>query len=308
VGHEVAFEQLPYVLFEDVAIDDRMGPRTNYQETPTTLLLSSGDTDVYIDPKTGIITNIKRNETDLFAAPLRPNFWRAPIDNDKPAGLARVYRPWRDAVPTLVDKQYRSGYLILTRTYLEGKVTEKVSINFTPDKELHIMHNLAKTTPDTEVPGFFRYGIQTEVTKDYQLADWYGRGPGEAYADRFQGMRFGRWREPTDGMTEPYIKPVENGNRMDVRFLQLSGETAYNNINFRGYFNFSIWPYTQATLEAATHTNELTPATNFTLNIDYGQAGVGGDNTWLPNAGPYPVHRLNLDRPLRFGFTIGVEN
>lgn len=304
-GHEVAFEQVP-VFAASRFMDDRMGPRTNYQETPTDLLLSSGNTEVYVNPKTGIITNVKRNGVELFAAPLRPNFWRAPTDNDKPAGLARAYRPWRDATPTLVDKKYSTGKLMLTRSYLDGKVTEKVTIGFTPDNELEIMHVLAKASPEAGVPGFFRYGLQTAITRDYQVVDWYGRGPGEAYADRFQGMRFGRWRAGTNAMTEPYIKPAENGNRMNARYLQLSGPSA-EDFTVSGYFDFSVWPYTQATLEAAEHTNELTPATNFTLNLDYGQAGVGGDNSWMPNAGPYAVHRLSLEKPLQFNLVIGAE-
>ncbi len=306
VGYEVAFDQIEPILYEDAEMDDRMGPRTRYQETPSSLLLSSGNTDVYVDAKTGIITNIKREDTDLFAAALSPNFWRVPTDNDKPAGLARAYRPWRDAIPTLVDKRYSTSNLYITRTYLEGKVTETVRISFTPDNELEITHELSKTSADAEVPGFFRYGLQTAVSKDYQQADWYGRGPGEAYADRFQGMRFGRWKSSTDALTEPYIKPAENGNRMDTRYLKLSGP-ALPDLAVSGYFNFSVWPYTQATLEAAEHTNELTPAANFTLNLDYGQAGVGGDNSWLPNAGPYAEHRLSLERPLRFGLVLKVE-
>lgn len=298
-GHEVAFDQIIPYLFEDMPLDDRITPRASFQETPSAILLSSGDTDVYVDPKTGIVTNVKRNDIDLFAAPLRPNFWRAPTDNDKPAGLDRAYRPWRDATPTLASKEFRGNRLKLVRTYLDGKVTEQVSISFNADGELEISQQLSKTLPDSEVPGFFRYGIQTEIAKDYQFADWYGRGPGEAYADRFQSMRYGRWRERTDNMTEPYIKPAENGNRMGVRFLQFSGESS-DNLTLAGRFNFSLWPYTQPTLEAAEHTNELAPATNYTLNLDYGQAGVGGDNSWLPNAGPYEVHRLNLDNPLRY--------
>ncbi|MEM6769164.1 MAG: glycoside hydrolase family 2 TIM barrel-domain containing protein [Bacteroidota bacterium] len=305
-GHEVAFDQVVPFLFEDATIDDRMGPRTRYQETPTSLLLSSGEIDVYVNPNTGIITNIKRQDTDLFAAPLRPNFWRVPTDNDKPAGMARAYRPWRDAAPTLVDKRYSPGSLRLTRTYLDGKVTESVRISFTPDGELEINQELAKAKPNAEVPGLFRYGLQTEISRDYQQAKWYGRGPGEAYADRFQGMRFGHWTKATDAMTEPYIKTAENGNRMDVYNLQLNGDLV-SPITVAGYFNFSIWPYTQATLQAAEHTNELTPASNLTLNLDKGQAGVGGDNSWMPNAGPYEVHRLSLDRPLRLNLVIGVE-
>ena len=304
VGHEIAFDQVEHILFESMEIDDRSPPRINYQETPTALVLFSGETEVTMDPKTGIITGVKQGETELFAAPLRPNFWRAPTDNDKPAGLPRIYREWRNAEPTLVSKKFRGYALELVRSYLDGKITERVQVGFDADGNLEISHQLARAEGNSDAPAPYRYGIQTEISKAYTTADWYGRGPGEAYADRFRGMRYGRWQLPLDQLNEPYILPAENGNRTGVKRLTLTGEGLPDLVFADAPRNFSIWPYTQATLEAATHTNELTPARNYTLNLDYGQAGLGGDNSWMPNAGPYAEHRLSLEQPLRWGFTI----
>lgn len=111
---------------------------------------------------------------------------------------------------------------------------------------------------------------------------------------------------PVTALNEPYIRPAENGNRMDVKDLRLTG-TGVPTLHVEGDFNFSLWPYTQATLEAAMHTNDLTPANNLTLNLDYGQVGVGGDNSWMPNAGPYEEHKLSWDKPLAYRFTLGVK-
>lgn len=306
VGHEVAFEQLrpaDHPETTSVNLDVR---RSTYQETPAALILIDGETEVYVDRKTGIVTKVVKGEKDLLAAPLSPNFWRVPTDNDKPAGLPQEYRPWRDATPTLTDHKYEKYTLFLTRTYLEGKVTETVSINIVDEGEIHFVQTLAKTAAGAEVPGLFRYGVQTEIPRDYATAEWFGRGPGEAYADRFQGMRIGTWSLATTAMNEPYIKPAENGNRMRATRLTLISDQQPD-LQLKGSFNFSIWPYTQATLEAAEHTNDLIPAKNLTLNIDYGQIGVGGDNSWLPNAGPYAEHLLSLEEPLVYSFRIGVR-
>ena len=305
-GHEVAFTQLRPADYPKVISLKHTVLRSTFQATPAALVLLEGDTEVYVDPKTGVVNQIIAGGRELLAAPLRPNFWRVPTDNDKPAGLAARYRPWRDATPTLVEHKYEQNTLTLTRTYLDGKVTETVSVNIVNDGEVHMMQSLAKTTPSADVPPPFRYGVQTEVPRAYTTATWFGRGPGEAYADRYQGMRFGNWSAATDALTEPYIKPAENGNRMDVSRLTLTaagGEV----LQLKGRFNFSLWPYTQATLEAAEHTNDLTPANNLTLNVDYGQIGVGGDNSWLPNAGPYAEHLLSLEEPLVYSFTVGLR-
>lgn len=305
-GHEVAFEQLRPIGYPKLIEVSHTIRRSTFQATPAALVLLEGDTEVYIDAKTGIVTKVIVGGEEVLAAPLRPNFWRVPTDNDVPAGLAKKYRPWRDATPTLTDHKYEKNTLFLTRTYLDGKVTETASINIVGEGEVHFLQQLAKTSPSAKVPGLFRYGLQTEVSKAYHTAEWFGRGPGEAYADRFRGMRFGNWAASTDKMTEPYIKPIENGNRMDVSQLSLNADDLLG-LDIKGRFNFSLWPYTQATLEAAEHTNDLTAAKNFTLNIDYGQIGVGGDNSWLPNAGPYEAHLLSLDEPLIYSFTLGLK-
>jgi beta-galactosidase len=306
VGHEVAFEQLRPTSYPELTKASYSIRPSTYQETPIALVLIYDDTEVYVNKETGIVTQVLKEGKDLLAAPMRPNFWRVPTDNDVPAGLATRYRPWRDAIPALTDHKFEKNTLVLTRTYLDGRVTETAWINIIDGGDVHFIQELAKTTEATEVPPPFRYGLQTEVSQSYAAAEWFGRGPGEAYADRFQGMRYGTWKMPTNQMNEPYIKPAENGNRMNAHRLTLNADDQPS-IQFTGRFNFSIWPYTQATLEAAEHTNDLTPAKNLTLNIDYGQIGVGGDNSWMPNAGPYKEHLLSLDEPLTYSFIIGLR-
>lgn len=172
--------------------------------------------------------------------------------------------------------------------------------------KLLINSTLQKADAAADVPGVFRYGLQTELSKNFTNTSWFGRGPYESYADRFQGMRIGRYQMPIADLNTNYIKPAENGNHLGVTRLTLSGDGTPS-IRILGDFNFSIWPYTQATLEAAEHTNDLVSATNYTLNIDYGQIGVGGDNSWMPNAAPYKEHLLELDKPLKYRISIGVK-
>jgi beta-galactosidase len=306
-GHEVAFTQIdlknttPAVV---PAMSDIV--RGTYQETPASLVIFRAESELYIDPKTGNVTRYVVDGKEVLASPLTPNFWRAPTDNDKPAGLARAYAPWRDATPTLTEKKYFDNALRITRTYLDGKVTEELTVYLTEDGKLSYTGTLKKTTDAAMVPGIFRYGAQTSIAKAYAQAQWFGRGPYESYADRFQGARIGRHALPIDALNEPYIKPAENGNRMDTRELRLTGQ-GVPALLVTGKFDFSIWPYTQSTLEAAEHTNDLTPAKNYTLNLDYGQVGVGGDNSWMPNAGPYKEHRLELNEPLTYSFKLGAK-
>lgn len=306
-GHEVAFDQIelpngpPEVspFASDIV-------RGTYQETPAALVLFRAKSELYVDPETGIITRYVVDGKDILEAPLTPNFWRAPIDNDRSAGLVRDYTPMRDAIPKLESKQYFDQALIITRSYLEGKVKETVVTYLDEDGRLNVTSTLERSENADAPIGVFRYGLQTEISKAYANTEWFGRGPTESYADRKSGSRIGRWKLPTSGMTTDYIRPQENGNRTDVRLLQLSGNGSPT-LTVKGNFNFSIWPYTQATLEAAAHTPDLAEAKNYILNIDYGQAGLGGDDSWSRRSRPYDEHLLSLDGALRYSFTLGVR-
>ncbi|NJC28333.1 glycoside hydrolase family 2 TIM barrel-domain containing protein [Neolewinella antarctica] len=307
-GHEVAFDQFQTLtIFNDTYDNTAWKAETSFQESPTSLVFISGAFAVYVNPATGIVEKIMRDEEDLLESPLKPNFWRAPTDNDKPAGLAARYAPWKDASPTLASYEYVNNKLHLHRTYLAGKITETVVISAGASGGIHFLNEIQKPGAADEVPGVFRYGHQTTVAADYRTVSYYGRGPFESYADKFRAARVGRYTLDVAEMNEPYIKPAETGNRMGVERLSLISATG-DTLKIEGRydtFNFSVWPYTQATLEAAQHTNELTLAKYLTLNLDYGQIGVGGDNSWTESAAPYDEHLLTWERaPFTYGFTI----
>jgi len=94
-------------------------------------------------------------------------------------------------------------------------------------------------------------------------------------------------------MDHVYVRPQENGNHIDVRWAALRdgkgrGLMAIHKGNF---LNTSAWPYSQADLTAAKHTNELPSRDTITWNIDMAQRGLGGINSW--GARPLPQYRLS---------------
>ena len=54
----------------------------------------------------------------------------------------------------------------------------------------------------------------------------------------------------------------------------------------------SAWSYAQSDLAAATHTHELPNWETTTVNLDYGQTGLGGNNSWSKKARPLRRYRL----------------
>jgi beta-galactosidase len=249
--------------------------------------------------------DVTQDDRELINAPLQPNFWRATTDNDRAGGLSRRYAIWKDAAPTLISNQFRDNTLELTRSYLDGKVTETVRLRITREGRLAVEQQIRKATDGEDVPGIFRYGLRTRIDPAYETVSWFGRGPLESYADRKLAARFGTYTLPIGELNSDYIKPVESGNRSDARRLLITGP-GVPNLSVKGRFDFSINPYGQEELEEAAHLSDLPESNTYYLHIDYGQAGVGGDDSWTPNAVPYPEHRLEWsDAPYTFRFTIG---
>lgn len=56
--------------------------------------------------------------------------------------------------------------------------------------------------------------------------------------------------------------------------------------------SMSAWPWTEANINKAKHTNELSEAGFVTLNIDLKQMGIGGNDTWSDVSQPLPQYQI----------------
>jgi beta-galactosidase len=125
-----------------------------------------------------------------------------------------------------------------------------------------------------------KFGMQGGIPKEFNNMTWYGRGPHETMLDRKTGAAIGIYSGKIEELIHPYIRPQENGNRTDVRWVAFTNdkEEGIFILEIGGtYLSISAWPYTMEDLESATHNYEL-PCRDFTtINIDYKQQGVGGD-------------------------------
>ena len=125
---------------------------------------------------------------------------------------------------------------------------------------------------------------------------WYGRGPWENTPDRCHGALLGIWNvEDPVTLATPYSRPQENGQRCDVRWLELESENgSVVRIGGEKPFVFCLRPYTSRELASAAHFTDLPPFSGqpecWELTLDSAHRGVGGDNSW--NAQPMEKYRL----------------
>ena len=167
-------------------------------------------------------------------------------------------------------------------------LTYKISGNGSLQTEMTI--NKGKETPP--LPSL---GMQFAVADDFTEAAFYGKGPHESYWDRKEGARLGLYHIPVNDLSYLYVRPQENGNHSDVRWLQLQGKKGQLTVIGIFSFDFSVWSWSPENLEKATHINELETRDAYTVNIDYKQMGLGGDDSWSEKSTAHPKYRLSDD-------------
>ncbi|MBV6654688.1 MAG: DUF4981 domain-containing protein, partial [Mameliella sp.] len=307
-GHEVATAQFLLPGAEDKRTFDLPKGSLDLEETDTEVKVSGAGFTAVIDKTSGALTQYLVGKTNWLEAPLQPNYWRAPTDNDRRGW--KIYRDagiWKtaaaDAVIQGVRVQETSGYVQIEvqNNVLGGKVAQKTIYTVYRDGEIKIDYDFKK---QGDYPELTRIGMQMAIPNAYNQISFLGRGPHENYIDRLLSAEIGRYEMGIDRFFENYIMPQECSNRTGVRWMAFTSERGNGLlVQARDSLSMSAWPYSMEDLEVATHTYQL-PKRNFlTVNIDHQLLGVGGDNTWSKGAKAHPEFRLTKDR-YRYGFVL----
>ncbi|MCL2445391.1 MAG: hypothetical protein FWD06_01300 [Oscillospiraceae bacterium] len=213
------------------------------------------------------------NLADILAT-MQPNFTRAPLDNDK-----MICRDSEDEFTMQV-----------TTEALENGVTH-VTAKLVPDKMM------------TEELQIARFGVTLQLPRAWDNVKYYGLGERENLPDFTDQSKIGVYETTVAAMHEPYIFPQDNGNHGQVRWLQLTDENGkgLRVTNAPGKLNFSAQHYSQASLTAATHQENLTDEGVVYLNIDGFVRGTGS-----ASCGPDTLeqYRIDLANGLEFSFEI----
>jgi len=286
-GHIVAWEQflVPIEVPEAERIDLLSIPELMIDERPEGISLAGNDFRVLIGTVSGAIESLVCNGEERMHTPLIPNFWRAQTDNDvgyaNYASFLKYNGPWKKAasirkvkgvsvdklspgvVRITVNTRIPRGKSLLETVYtVYGNGDIVVKNSFTPSRNMR------------------RFGMQMSLPEEFDTMTWFGKGPHETQFDRKTGAAVGIYSGKVDELTHDYVRPQENGNRTDVRWMAMTDKRGAGIIvkDAGGTFlNVSAWPYSMKDLEDAEHPYDLPKREYITVNIDYKQEGVGGD-------------------------------
>lgn len=254
------------------------------QQTTSALIIKNDYCCVHISCKSGFITDLSLSGKQLLASPLVPNYYRALTDNDRgianhdPVHLLGYVdgRKWDGVgesleLSQLAQKTMPGGEVCITAQLHHPLFQDNVILEYmiSPNGCITIHH----TATPTESP--YRIGMMAQLALPVPAVKWYGRGPHETYCDRCSGALVGIYSASPEELQHDYMRPQENGNRTDVRWLEIPHVLRIKDISGKK-MNFSLHPYTQKQLDQAEHIHEL-PTEKFTLHLDALQCGVGGD-------------------------------
>jgi beta-galactosidase len=305
-GHVVAWDQLamPYGGLTVPGIDTTSA--LTVEETTEAVTLRGPRFLARIGKMSGALEAYEVDGRPLIAGPLAPNYWRAPVDNDRGNQMAARLGVWRTAT---AERQVTNVAIEQTGTNSARVTTEatlaprgsKVRISFTAYGN-GVMDVESALTPAAGAPELPRIGMQMLIPGEFRNIEWYGRGPHETYWDRRTGAAIGIYRSTVDELWTPYAQPQETGNRTDVRWV------AFTNASGAGLravglpeIHFSAWPFRMSELERAKHSAEIQMSQEITVNLDYRQMGVGGDDSW--GAQPHAEYRLPA-KPYAYRFRL----
>jgi beta-galactosidase len=313
-GHEAVFGQvaLPWGRVIADAAAERPGARvTEAPEAPAPVSLpelevaeedgvirvSGTGFSATFDRASGRLTSYMRGGRDLVLSGPRPDFWRAPTDNDFGGGWQNRLRIWKDAGAgfradsVAVERPGPGSVRVIARGLIPaGDTRYELSQEVRGDGTIVFDGHLLPG--GDSLPMLPRVGMVMTLPEGLDRVEWYGRGPHEAYWDRKTGARLGRWTADVDSLYHPYVRPQETGQRADVRWMTLTdGDGRGLLVTGAAPLDVTASRFLTADLDpgeekAQRHAVELEPRDLVRLNVDYRQMGVGGINSWGPTAIP----------------------
>jgi beta-galactosidase len=291
-GHVLASEQLALPTLGSKVGMFTTGRHSSLKitENETRVIIEERPFSLVFDRVEGTLISWKLGDGEIIVRGPMPNFRRAPTDNDIGNGMPKRCKVWFDAsekprvVSTQVNKISAEEVAITVQfAFPDSIATETVVYRIQTGGIITITTTLKPLKE--KLPELPRFGLNMQINPEFQKVTWYGRGPWENYCDRNTASFAGIYESTVDQQFTPYIRPQENGYKTDVRWMFLERDQ-HQSIRFYGnpLLSFSALPYTYDDMkgfkQGGKHLHDLVKKPFVDLNIDYGQMGVGGDDSW----------------------------
>ena len=257
-----------------------------------------------LDRSTGLISEYAYNGKSMLGegGTLKPNFWRAPTDNDMGAGLQKKFKVWKNPQMNLknidVKKDKKTNTVTIVTSFDMPEVQGQMDITylvFANTGAVKVTEDF-KATEGAKVSDMFRFGMLLQMPYSMEKSTYYGRGPIENYSDRKDCMRIAIYNDDADNQYFPYIRPQESGTKGDMRWWNQTDASGF------GFKVKSSKPFYASAIHFDTeelddgddkdqrHSFNLKKSKFTNLFLDAEHSGVAGENSW----GAWPLEKYRL--------------
>ncbi len=298
-GYEIGHEQFQ-LSTSQVIEPEEANTKISYKTKEDQILITGSHFNIDFDKAHGLLTSYMFYEKSLIDKGPEVNFWRAPNDNDYGAKTQKKFEEWKDAgksgevktsikqisdakIEVIFMRSLFGGDAEYTQTYeIDGNGTIKITNDFKAIKGEHT--------------NFYKFGNEMVLPSSYNKIQWYGKGPVESYTDRQHAAKVGLYSGTIADQYFPYIRPQETGNKIDVRWFELSTNEGMG-LKIIGEkllqvsaLNFSREDLDSGEEKTQKHAGELSSRKEVYVNIDGFQQGLGSINSW----GTLPLKEYRL--------------
>ena len=257
-----------------------------------------------LDRSTGLISEYAYNGKSMFGegGTLKPNFWRAPTDNDMGAGLQKKFKVWKNPQMNLknidVKKDKKTNTVTIVTSFDMPEVQGQMDITylvFANTGAVKVTEDF-KATEGAKVSDMFRFGMLLQMPYSMEKSTYYGRGPIENYSDRKDCMRIAIYNDDADNQYFPYIRPQESGTKSDIRWWKQTDATGLGlQVKSCAPFYASALHFDTEELDDGDekeqrHSFDLKKSKFTNLFLDAAHMGVGGENSW----GAWPLEKYRV--------------
>lgn len=336
-GDQIAHEQFVLTPYKYINIDNVVNAKAEnkvqIEDHEVYILLTAGNTQVTFTKHNGRLAHLDVDGIEMMQEgyELRPDFWRAPTDNDFGAGMQRSLRAWKNPQMRLTSFDYKpsgSNYVVTAnyefsimpnqprgRRPQQGEQTMpqpqtiKLAMTYTVTAEGKVVVSEDMQVPEEakNMPQLLRYGMEMQMPQQFDQIQFYGKGPQENYIDRNNFANIGLFNQTVAEQYYGYVRPQESGNKTQVRYWKVLN-AAGQGLMFQSNepMECSTLKYTTDDLDPAPekaqyHSGDLIERPFSSVHIAQRQMGMGCVNSW----GAWPRNEYQMPcKSRKFTFVI----
>ena len=308
-GYEIAYEQfkLPNDVKATTTAPSSEGVSVTGQNDASATKISVTGTNFsfQLDKTTGRMENYVYNDEQLIEQGPVPNYWRAPVQNDRNTTLRDLGSS--STAKTITVGQDANGLTTITVELAFGTTYSGMQQTMIYTIESNGAVTVSTTLNGSGLPNdghnrFLRVGTDMILPAGFENVQWYGNGPVESMLDRKTFARVGVYNSTANKLYYPYMNGGDTGTLTDVNWITVSGDDKQTALAIAASTPIEAQALHYSASELSKdHPYKMFPSEKLYLSVNYASQGTGS-----ATCGPDVLSRYTLpyNKPYSYSYTI----